>query len=96
MFYLHSSMDRFEENKYLFSSNNSPNLHSSMDRFEVCCFLYSLSLWFIYIPVWIDLKQSEFSFLPILQCIYIPVWIDLKVIESWGFKYKTIFTFQYG
>ena len=54
--YLHSSMDRFEDGGAYRRTCTELDLHSSMDRFEVLLIPYFLSPYFIYIPVWIDLK----------------------------------------
>ena len=49
-----------------------------MDRFEVSKKKLSDYLFIIYIPVWIDLKESVARALNWQGEIYIPVWIDLK------------------
>ena len=49
-----------------------------MDRFEVSYVYVSLTFNYIYIPVWIDLKNAERDSLNSTIAIYIPVWIDLK------------------
>ena len=61
LFYLHSSMDRFEEKSECFFIINQRNLHSSMDRFEASDFELSSAVSVIYIPVWIDLKSERFD-----------------------------------
>ena len=55
--YLHSSMDRFEEDCFATFDDYLSNLHSSMDRFEVPQQASMKRVLTIYIPVWIDLKQ---------------------------------------
>ena len=56
--YLHSSMDRFEAIIVTALEENPEHLHSSMDRFEVLRFYAGTRQCFIYIPVWIDLKNT--------------------------------------
>ena len=58
------------------------NLHSSMDRFEVPVMTVRLLHNTIYIPVWIDLKQTIPAVWNKTSKIYIPVWIDLKLYYS--------------
>ena len=57
--YLHSSMDRFEEEQAVLDGAKKINLHSSMDRFEALAAHRFISRHPIYIPVWIDLKESR-------------------------------------
>ena len=67
-----------------------------MDRFEESRHGETAQSWQIYIPVWIDLKQSWQRKTAQSWQIYIPVWIDLKK-SLFGITEQEIgFTFQYG
>ena len=78
--YLHSSMDRFEEDLARRDFTINANLHSSMDRFEGYIKQLIRDDIQIYIPVWIDLKFLYSMIFGESNDIYIPVWIDLKSI----------------
>ena len=51
-------MDRFEGGQELRETDKFCHLHSSMDRFEVLQRMERKRNTDIYIPVWIDLKES--------------------------------------
>ena len=72
-------MDRFESFLLIQLSLSFFHLHSNMDRFEsaeIGCF--SRKWYFIYIPIWIDLKVILQNNSVDFEQIYIPIWIDLK------------------
>ena len=62
-------MDRFEVNSELSCKNLNSHLHSSMDRFEDLVDFKESTLKNIYIPVWIDLKQTPC--VCVLTCVHL-------------------------
>ena len=76
---LHSNMDRFERNNiFLILIHCLMYLHSNMDRFERNRDYITAGAYYIYIPIWIDLKAVPTSTVKPVASIYIPIWIDLK------------------
>ena len=90
-------MDRFEAVDVVSALVAKSHLHSSMDRFEAFEEYVTRNInKLIYIPVWIDLKQSWQWKTAQSRQIYIPVWIDLKVSSKFISIVAALFTFQYG
>ena len=77
--HLHSNMDRFESSEITAEIADFVDLHSNMDRFESQhIYLNVFKIFYIYIPIWIDLKVLFRFGGDNLSNIYIPIWIDLK------------------